>query len=168
MPLQSHQRRDGLIQTVSGVNDGLVSTRRAEALKAIAAQIAEIGKELEGVKADDDLKTACLQPLQDLRKQVEREQSLAHIAQAQTEAVNALDTAINRIEAALKAKTPPPAQPGKAEPPAPAVKSRCVIKPADFVNKPYLETSDDVKAFIEDLRQRLEAAIAKNERIQIR
>jgi hypothetical protein len=80
----------------------------------------------------------------------------------------ALAAALSRIEAALKAKTPPPAQPGKTEPPAPVVKSRCIIKPADFVNKPYLETSDDVKAFIEDLRQRLEAAIAKNERIQIR
>jgi hypothetical protein len=159
---------DGLIQAVSGVNDGLVSTRRAEALKAIDAQIAEIGKELDAVKADAGLKTACLEPLQDLRQQVEREQSLAHISQAQAEAVNALDTAISRIEAALKAKTPPPAQPGKNEPSAPVVKSRCIIKPADFVNKPYLETAEDVKAFIEDLRQRLEAAIAKNERIQIR
>jgi formylglycine-generating enzyme required for sulfatase activity len=62
--------------------------------------------------------------------------------------VNALDIAINRIEVALKAKPPPPAQPGKAEPPAPAVKVRCIIKPVDFVNKPYLETPDDVEAFI--------------------
>jgi hypothetical protein len=156
------------IQTVSGVNDALVLARRAEALKVTDEQIAEIGRELEAVKADAGLKAACLQPVQDLRKQVEREQSLAHIAQAQAGVVNVLDTAISRIEAALKAKTPPPAQPGKTEPPAPVVKSRCIIKPADFVNKPYLETSDDVKAFIEDLRQRLEAAIAKNERIQIR
>jgi len=159
---------DGLIQTVSGVNDALVSARRAEALKVTDEQIVQIGRELEVVKADAGLKAACLQPVQDLRTQVEREQSLAHIAQAQAETVNALDTAISRIEAALKAKTPPLAQPGKTDPPAPVVKSRCIIKPADFVNKPYLETSDDVKAFIEDLRQRLEAAIAKNERIQIR
>ena len=54
------------------------------------------------------------------------------------------------------------------EPPAPAVKSRCIIKPAEFVNKSYLETPEDVEAFIKDLRQRLDAAIAKNERIQIR
>ena len=159
---------DGLIQTVSGINDALVSARRADALKTIDAQIAEIGKELDAVKADAGLKTACLQPAQDLRKQVEREQSLAHIAQAQAEALNALDSAISRIEVALKAKTPPPAQPGKVEAPTPVVKSRCVIKPADVVTKPYLETSEDVEAFIKALRQRLDAAIAKNERIQIR
>jgi hypothetical protein len=159
---------DGLIQTVSGVNDALVSARRAEALATIDTQIADIGRELDAVKADAGLKTACLQPVQDLRKQVEREQSLAHIAQAQGEAVNALDAAISRIEAALKAKTAAPAQPGKTEPPAPVVKARCVIKPGEIVNKSYLETPEDVEAFIKDLRQRLEAAIARNERIQIR
>ena len=157
---------EGMIQTVNGVNDALVSTRRAEALKTIDARIAEIGKELEAVKADAGLRSACLQPVQDLRKQVEREQSLAHIAQAQGEAVNTLDAAISRIEAALKAKAP--AQPGKTEPPAPVVKARCVIKPAEIVNKSYLETTEDVEAFIKELRQRLETAIAKNERIQIR
>jgi hypothetical protein len=159
---------DGLIHMVSGVNDELVSARRADTLKAIDAQFAEISKELDNVDADTGLKTACLRPLEDLRTQVEHEQSLAHIAQAKAEAVNALDKAITCIEAALKAKTPLPAQPGKTEPTAPAVKPRCVIKPADFVNKTYLETPEDVEAFITDLRQRLEAAIAKNERIQIR
>jgi hypothetical protein len=140
---------------LSGVNDTLVSARRAEALATIDAQTAEIAKEL-----DAGLKAACLQPVQDLRRQVEHEQSLAHIAQAQAEAVNALDAAISQIEAALKVKAP--AQPGKTEPPAPVVKARCVIKPAEIVNKSYLETPDDVEAFIKDLRQRLEAAIANH------
>lgn len=159
---------DGLIQTVSGVNDVLVSARRDDTLKTIDVQIVEIGKELDAVNADAELKTACLQPVKDLRKQVEREQSLAHITQAQAEALNALDNAISRIESALKARTPPAPQPGKNDPPAPVVKSRCVIKPADVAGKPYLETSEDVDVFIKALRQRLDAAIAKNERIQIR
>jgi hypothetical protein len=159
---------DGLIQTASGVNDALVSTHRAEALKTIDAQIAEVGRELEAVNADADLTTACLQPLRDLRHQVEGEPSLAHISQAKAEALSALDSAISRIEEGLKTKTPLSAQPGKQEPPAPAVKSRCVIKPADLVRKPYLETPEEVESFIKELRQRLESAIAKNERIQIR
>ena len=99
---------EGLIQTASGINDALVSARRAEALKTIDSQISEIGRELEAVKTDVGLKTECLQPVQNLRTQVEREQSLAHIAQVQAEAVNALDSAITRIEAALKSQTPPP------------------------------------------------------------
>jgi hypothetical protein len=63
-----------------------------------------------------------------------------------------LDAAISQIEAALKAKATAPAQPGKTDPPAPAVKARCIIKPADIVNKSYLETPGDVEAFIKDLR----------------
>ena len=50
----------------------------------------------------------------------------------------------------------------------PIVKARCVIKPAEVATKPYLETAEDVEVFIQELRLRLDAAIAKNERIQIR
>jgi hypothetical protein len=65
-PYNLIKERDGLIQTASGVNDALVSTYRAEALKTIDAQITEVGRELEAVNADADLMTACLQPLRDL------------------------------------------------------------------------------------------------------
>jgi len=160
---------EGLIQTVNGVNDALVSTRRTEALIAIDRQLTEINRELEAIKADTHLRLACLQPVQALRTQVEGEQSLAHIAQAQAGVEHALDNAISRIEAELKAlPSAAPVAPGKTEPPQPALKSRCVIKPAEVASKPYLETTEDVAAFITDLRQRLDAAIARNERIQIR
>ena len=158
---------DALIQTVSGINDALVVARRAAALNLIDAQITDISKELEAVKADASLKSLCLQPVQDLRKQVECEQSIAHIAQSEAEAVGSLDAAISHIEAALKAKTPT-VNSGQGESSAPVIKSRCVIKPAEVATKPYLETAEDVEAFITELRQRLDAAIAKNERIQIR
>ncbi len=167
-PYQLIKEGETLIQTVSGINDTLVTARRVEALKTIDAQIAEIERELETVKAEPKLRTACLEPVEDLRKQVEREQSLAHIAQAQGEALGALDAAIGRIEAVVKNATPPQPQPGHNEPPAAAVKPRCVIKPADLVNKSFLETSEDVDGFIKDLRQRLDDAIAANQRIQIR
>jgi hypothetical protein len=167
-PFNLIKEGEGLIQTVSEVNNTLVSARRAEAIAAMDRQAAEIGRELDAVQAGPDLRVACLQPLQDLRDQVEGEQSLAHIAQAQAGAENALDNAISRIEAELKARKPAPVPPGKVEPPKPVLKSRCVIKAAEVANKPYLETTEDVAAFITDLRQRLDAAIARNERIQIR
>ena len=81
--------------------------------------------------------------------------------------MGSLDAAISHIEAALKAKTPT-VNSGQGESSAPVIKSRCVIKPAEVATKPYLETAEDVEAFIAELRQRLDAAIAKNERIQIR
>ena len=159
---------EALIQTVSSVNDALVAARRAQALKIIDAQTSEVTAELAAVQATPELKTASLHPLQKLREQVGTEQSLAHIGQAQVEAVEALDKAIQGIETASKAQTPPPSMPGAGATPAPVLRSRCVIKPADLVNKPYLETPEEVEAFIKDLRQRLDVAIARNERIQIR
>ena len=50
----------------------------------------------------------------------------------------------------------------------PVVKTQRIIKPAQLVTKTYLETQDDVEAFLTELRQQLERAIAENERIQIR
>ena len=57
---------------------------------------------------------------------------------------------------------------GKVPPPPPVVKKQRVVKPAELVKTTYLETSDDVNGFLDDLRQELEKAIASNERIQIR
>ena len=48
------------------------------------------------------------------------------------------------------------------------MKKHRVVKPSELVTAAYLETPDDVTAFLEALRQELEKAIASNERIQIR
>jgi len=50
----------------------------------------------------------------------------------------------------------------------PVVKKQKVVRPADLVSAAYLETKDDVDAFLSALRQELEKAIANDERIQIR
>ncbi len=48
------------------------------------------------------------------------------------------------------------------------VKPRKEIKPAMLVKSPYLETKDDIDDFLDALRQELEEAYARGERIQIR
>ena len=160
----------GLIQTVAGVNDALVAARRTEVLETISRQSALIDQELATHSVDSSLKAACVAPIQTLRQQVQEEQSLAHLAQAQGEAMGALDDVITRIEKAQKPTVPPPNTSAPTTPatPTPAVRSRRVIKPADISPKPYLETREDVDAFLAALRQQLESALAKNERIQIR
>ena len=104
-------------------------------------------------------------PLETLRKQVERQESVAHITQAEHEVVKAFDAAISKIEEAAKKPGP---KPGDEETPKPVVRQRRVVRPAEFTSKTYLETPEDVNAFLEELRRQLEAAIANNERIQIR
>lgn len=77
----------GLIQTVAEVNDALVAARRAEVLDAIARQSSLIDQELVAHSVDTSVKEALLAPIQTQKRQVQEEQSLAHLAQAQGEAM---------------------------------------------------------------------------------
>jgi cell fate (sporulation/competence/biofilm development) regulator YlbF (YheA/YmcA/DUF963 family) len=122
----------GLIQTVAEVNDALVAARRAEVLDAIARQSSLIDQELVAHSVDTSVKEACLAPIQTLKRQVQEEQSLAHLAQAQGEAMGALDDVVTRVEKALKTVVRPaspsassaPATPSRPESPSPASADR--------------------------------------------
>ena len=162
---------EGLITKVESINTALVSQRRTEALGKIDATIAEVSKELTAAQADTGLRSGCLAPLETLRKQVEQQASVAHVTQAEQEAVRTLDIALAKIEEAAKKKqAEPQPRPQVGDPPAilvPAVKPRCVVKPADLASKPYLETDDDVDAFLAELKTKLKEAIALGQRIKI-
>jgi len=150
---------EGLYGAVDEVNTALASQRRAEVVARIDGHIAEIMKELKAAKGDDGLRTVCLGPLAKLRQQVERIESIAHLTQAEHEAGGAADAAMNKIEEfAAQAETPQKT----------AVKPRCIVKPTELVGTSYLETEGDIERFLADLRQKLQAAIASGQRIQIR
>jgi hypothetical protein len=102
---------------------------------------------------------------------VQKEESLAHITQAEAEAVKEFDVAVGRIEDFLRklAEKQPPRDDGAGKGPASSpIKKQHVVRPADLVNTAYLETTDDVNGFLDALRMELEQAVARNERIQIR
>ncbi len=158
---------EGLITTVEAVNTALVERRRGEALKGIDGHIATITNDVQAAGGDAALRSACLQPLERLRGQVAKQESLAHITQAESEAVCEFDAAVKRIEEFVKKAAEQKGKQGGGEKP-PVVKTQRIIKPAQLVTKTYLETQDDIDAFLSELRQQLEKAIAENERIQIR
>ena len=110
------------------------------------------------------MKTTCLTPLENLAKRVTTHDSLAHIGQAESEAVRLKDEALTQVEQYLARK----AGEGKEEQDKPVVKPRRVVSPGKFVKSSYLESQDDVDAFLDDLRKELADALAKNERIEIR
>ena len=153
-----------LIRTVSEVNEGLLSTQRAQALAAIAEQTASVSAEVSTAGGDESLKATCLTPLENLAKRVSTHESLAHIGQAASEGVRLKDQALAQVEQYLARK----AEEGKAEQDKPVVKPRRVISPVTLVKLPYLETQIDVDAFLDDLRRELTNALARNERIEIR
>ena len=85
--------------------------------------------EIPTAGGDESLKTTCLAPLKNLEKQVSTQDSLAHIGQAESEAVRLKDEALTRIEQYLARK----AEEGKAEQDTPVVKPRRIVSPVKFV-----------------------------------
>ena len=110
------------------------------------------------------MKTTCLTPLEDLEKRVSTHESLAHIGQAESEAVRLKDEALTQVERYLARK----AEEGKAKQDKPVVRPRRVVSPVKLVKSSYLESQADVDAFLDDLRTELTDALARNERIEIR
>ena len=79
---------------------------------------------------------ACLKPLEaPAGNRSQQEESLAHITQAEAEAVKEFDAAMARIEEYLRKmaeqKKPTGQRVGHGAPPPPVVKKQRVVKPAD-------------------------------------
>ena len=163
---------DALIVTVGSVNTALLSGRRQQAVEKIDNLIATLKKDIETAQGDGGLLSACIKPLESLKEQVQKQESLAHITQAEGEAIKEFDVAVGRIEDFLRKlvelKKPKDDHSGTPPPPPPVVKKQRVVKPANLLKTTYLETNEDVNSFLDALRQELEKAIASNERIQIR
>ena len=166
---------DPLVTSIQKVNDKLVTEQRAKSLEVIEAQIAAIRQELKAAGDDTTLSSSCLKPLESLKSQVTGQTSLAHITQAETDAVNLKDSAITKIgqfitqQAAKKADQVAEDGPNKGgDKPKPKFKQPKVIHPKTLTIKTYLETQADIDEFLTTLRTQLESAIANDERIEIR
>jgi hypothetical protein len=157
---------DALIQTVDAVNKTLITQRRTEAVAKIDKLIAALRTELENATADNALRASCLSPLEMLKQQVSQQESLAHIAQAEGEALRAFDVALAKINEWLAKQQEQAKEKGKPKPLP--VKPVQVVKPADLAPATYLETEADIEAYLDKLRKALKAAVAENKRIQIR
>lgn len=159
---------DGLITTVGTINTALVSERLKQAIEKIDSHIAILTQDIDAAKGDAGLRSACLKQLESLRRQVEAEHSLAHIAQAETEALKEFDAATLRIEEYLEEYVKRSAEKPTERETSLVVKKQRIVEPAKLVKTTYLETMDDVNAFLDTLQQELEHAIQQNERVQIR
>lgn len=169
-PYSAMKEAEGLIQTVSAVNAALLASQRTIVLSEIDQRLDALRADIESVEGDNALREACLSPIELIRRQVETDESVAHITQAQARAVAEYDAAVARIEEFTARQVAKAVQEkGKiAATPAAVMRKQRVVLPARLVTATYLETSEQVSAFLEALRCELEAALANNERIQIR
>ena len=62
-PYELVKEAEGLIRTVSEVNEELLSRQRAQALATIAEQTASVRAEVSTAGGDESFKTTCLTPL---------------------------------------------------------------------------------------------------------
>jgi len=170
---------EALIGRVGDINKEIVKKRRDHALQRIDEHIAKVKSELDEVGAVPELRNSSLFRIQNIRKRIEAEESIAHILAMQTEARDAADTAFSDIETASRNVAPPPQPDGFGDKPAPfdprepkvqkpAPRRRRIVEPTRLAGTGYIETKDDIDAFLDKLRSELEDAISKNERVEIR
>jgi hypothetical protein len=161
-PYKMLSEAEGLIERVEKLNTTIVEKARAEALNRIDLAYRQVLSEVERIGGEDGIKKACIVPLDNLREQIQKQDSVAHIAQMVSLASGAVDAAIGKIDEYLRGKTKDKDK--KVEPPKP----RKEIRPADLVAKPCLETEDDINKFLDALRKELHASLSRGERIHIR
>jgi len=183
-PYSSISEGARLIAEIDTVNNTIVAERRAHAFEKVDDLIGKIQAELDRNSSSPELRNRALLPLQQIRKRIETEMSIAHIFQFQEQARDAYDEAFDLIEresavvAVVQAEKPDagPPKPGPVDgrpdhpaPQRPSPKPRIVVHPAKFVDAGhFIETAEDAKAFITKLEARLMRAIQSNERIEIR
>ena len=138
-----------------------------EALAKIDEQIAEVSRRLQPYRrcrAEGGMSPAFGDPTGRLKRR--RARPYRPGGSGSPSAGGCCPDQIKAAEAAAAAK--PMATTPTTLPPAPPVKPRRIVKPAELVASPYLETIEDVNVFLDQLRRQLEAAIASGQRIQIR
>ena len=167
-PYKLLQEVAGLAHTVRSVNDQLVSDARGPAVAEIQGLIDGVASELERVSADETLRQMATSALSRLLDTATQAKSIAHIAQARQTADAAFDRALTAIEQAQAPPPPKPDDPTPPKPPTPRVKKRRVVEVKALWSGGFIETSDDVEAFLTKLRAELEAALDADERVQIK
>lgn len=162
-PYRLISKIEPLLATVTAVNEQLAKVQREKVLQAINEKIIEVQSKLAAVSASSDLSNKALLNLQDLKKQISNQVSIAQILYLQTQAGEAMDEAFTLIEVSQVIPIPPgggsnPQGPGQTSVPPP-VKTTHVIRAAELSSKTYLETEADVDTYIEKLKAALLEAV---------
>ena len=151
-----------LIEETEAVNQKLVDKAATQAKSRVDFRIDQLKQELDKAAADADLRNQCLYPLQQLRTEVEGQTSIAHLIAIPARAQDLADEAMEFIELAQKGGDD---NGGKGKPPT---KQRRIIRAADLATSTYLETQEQVDAYLEALKTELTKAINNDERVEIR
>ncbi len=153
-PFNLIREGEGLIQTITKINDGFLWDAHERADAWLDKQLAKVNAELDDLQASTDQRNKSLLALQNLRQRIPKQRSLAHINDMSDEARDLADAAIDHLQllaeqAAAKAKAaasapvPMPVASGSGNPGLPVAESitpivdtpAAVVAPAAPVKK---------------------------------
>jgi hypothetical protein len=98
-----------------------------------------------------------------------KQNSVAHLDQAATEAARIFDSTVAAIEQSATAPPPSGGSPvNYPKPNLPGPKPRHMVQVSSLLKKPFLESPEDVEEFLTKLRTELTNTLARGERIQIK
>ena len=139
-----------LIQVVGNVNGELLSKEREDLCEYIDTLVDGFRKEAESRKCNAEITAASVQILENFKGKASQEHSIANIRYLREDAKSESD----RLTTAIPAVGPAP-------------RETVTVKPASFSKKTYLETEDDVGAFVNAVDQELRQAIKDGKRVRI-
>lgn len=177
----------GLIESIEQINNTLVEQKRQHALTRLDEKISQLQSEINKHNISSaDISNQLLRPLQLIKQELEKERSITQIYYLQTqESDESLNDSLDRLEQYLQqqkpiaAPAPSPTDISETEgatittpPKPPAPKPVVEVSAAQVysqLNKGvYLETEQEVRAFVQQLQQQLLKEINNNQRIRIR
>jgi hypothetical protein len=159
-----------LIDKVADINSEIVSARRVKALETVEKQRSQAMAEIASAGNSEALIRDVEARYKLLAETCAKQNSVAHLDQAATEAARIFESTVAAIEQAAVA--PPPPVTGSTttypKPNLPGPKPRHVVQVSSLLKKPFLESSDEVEEFLTKLRTELTNALARDERIQLK
>jgi len=154
---------EGLIGIVSAVNATCVDKERSLLLVKLEEKISVVAENLETYKATADVRNQALKPLQDIKKQVQDEQSIPNMHYQLNKADDVVDSAIETIEKAVE--PPKTGGTGVVPPPAKPVK---YVTAASCSPKTFIETEQDANEYLDALKNEIMSAVQKSMRVRIK
>lgn len=193
-PYNQLHKVSGLISTVSQINDALIGERRDHAIERLDLKIQQLQQEIDqsGI-ATSDLNNRLLRPLQLVKEDLHKQNSIPQIYMLQTQTaderlddgLHALNRAVEEEQAKRQAAakpTTPEATAGEQDTsgesskpePAPLVKPKPIqdVSVSQVFNSvlsgAYIETPEQAERFISELKQKLDSAVKEGARVRIR
>jgi len=161
---------------VQTANNELVAAAQGPAVAEIQTRLDSLKSELEKAGASSAFLAKVNEDFTKLLKQASGSRSIAHIQQARVAADKAYDRALTEMEkvalpsggGAVPADKDGIDSDTITKPVKTKIKKRRVVEPRKLWTSEFIETKEEMEAFLSALRQELQATLDADERVQLK